>query len=347
MTFSHGALSAVRCSYLASPGCRCGCGVTPFGRASSLRAGTSGSSSASCRFHRGAGSRPDHKMDYIRYVRPLLFPLPFFICQLLSAQGNFPFPLSNAQWAGHHDAYLTVPPWTLLSSVPNGYFMLDTDTLINGEVYAQVFDRNGEYHAALRDVGGRVMLVPEAAEDEYLLYDFTLPIGVDTMVEVWYSGTETFALNLHNLGPVGPDGRLVVQGDAGNWIEGIGSSMGLFDQVMLNLSGVNSFLDCMSHNGMILYPLSGPGICDLTTTIAERNSNSIQLYPNPATDLLHVRTTLDNGLYSIISIDGRIVQRGEFGGGLHQIPVSLLPGGIYVVVIEAFGIPIRASFIKE
>ncbi len=266
-------------------------------------------------------------------MRSILFSIIFCNCHAVIAQGNFPFPTSNVQWAEHWDAYQTNPPWNWTATGYEGYYMSDLDTIINGINYSKVFHRSGEYHAALRDDQGRVMIVPQDIEVEFLLYDFTLPAGTDTLMEVWYSDDSTTEIFLQYMGPVGPDGRVVVEGNSGNWIEGIGSTLGLFTQPQYNLSGIESYLDCMSHNGMILYPQAGPGVCDLTTSIHDRSDPGLWIFPNPATEQINIET-ISGEQFMITTVDGKIIQRGRIDGAISTIAINHLRAGSYIITIQ-------------
>ena len=279
-------------------------------------------------------------------MRSLLFTSTFCVCQLISAQGNFPFPSSNAQWAEHWDSYSTTPPFNWMGTGYLAHYMTNADTTINGISYSKVFSGSGEYEAALRDDAGRVMIVPLDSGLEFLLYDFTLPAGIDTLIEVWYSGEDTYVMFMQCLGPVGPEGRIVVESSTGQWIEGVGSTYGLFQQPGPNLSGINYSLDCMSHNGEILYPEAGPGVCDLTTSIHDRIDPGFQIFPNPATEQINIQNATPGDQFLITTIDGRIIGTGKIYAAISTIAIDHLRAGSYIITIQGTTANHTRAFMK-
>lgn len=229
------------------------------------------------------------------------------------------------------------------------YYMTEADTLIGDLTYAQAFDHNGDYTAGVRDEVGKVMVVPEGQESEYLMYDFTIPVGVDTTLEVyllyWMSLTE---VSMHGAGPIGTDGRLVVQGEGFEWIEGIGCTAGLFMEPMVNVSGSSPGLACVSVEGMIIYPIQQPGVCEITTEVSERPIAKPSLYPNPTTDILVIEQ-LPRGIpfqYAILSADGRVLQWGSTCGDRMRITTAALPAGCYAIQVVGSGQQFYATFVK-
>lgn len=63
------------------------------------------------------------------------------------------------------------------------------------------------------------------------------------------------------------------------------------------------------------------------------------VYPNPATSELHVKSTHNNLVYEIISIDGRVItSKTHINGGQNTIDISNLKNGIYYIrVIDTNG----------
>ena len=81
---------------------------------------------------------------------------------------------------------------------------------------------------------------------------------------------------------------------------------------------------------------------------------TLQAYPNPATDRLHIRlrSSADAPLtYRVIAADGRIVLNGSFNArnGLNEWPVDVqsLPPGVYQLQADAGSAPMRTRFVKQ
>lgn len=66
----------------------------------------------------------------------------------------------------------------------------------------------------------------------------------------------------------------------------------------------------------------------------------LELYPNPATDIVHIKASEEFDHYQIRDLHGRMVQNGNLNT-IQSINVSNLPKGVYVVVIE--GLNLRES----
>lgn len=83
------------------------------------------------------------------------------------------------------------------------------------------------------------------------------------------------------------------------------------------------------------------GVNDLVSS-----ANSIQIYPNPATDVLNVTNVSDKAGYKIYSAVGQLIGSGNINSG--KINVSTLIKGAYVITIEDKGKDaFRSKFLKK
>ncbi len=172
------------------------------------------------------------------FMRISLGALLFLVALNCDAQFNFPFPTQNAVWTQWIDRWSVDGMPQYMGRDYYSYYMTEADTVIGSVAYAQVFDHNGEYKAAVRDAMGKVLVVPDGISSEYVLYDFTIPAGVDTLLEVWLiHDMYPSVVQMHGAGPIGNDGRIMVQGEGFEWIEGIGCTAGLFMEPWINVSG--------------------------------------------------------------------------------------------------------------
>jgi hypothetical protein len=74
--------------------------------------------------------------------------------------------------------------------------------------------------------------------------------------------------------------------------------------------------------------------------------NDIQLYPNPASDILNITKVSDKASYKIYSAAGQLVGNGTVSGG--KINVSSLIKGVYMITIDDKGKEtFNAKFIKK
>lgn len=93
------------------------------------------------------------------------------------------------------------------------------------------------------------------------------------------------------------------------------------------------FADAANHRIRMLTPLDD-------TAVNESNAfGTITAYPSPATELLHVRSTIP-GLLDLVDLQGRSVLGSRVAGGMLTIPINELSSGIYFVKVEG-NAPVR------
>jgi hypothetical protein len=61
----------------------------------------------------------------------------------------------------------------------------------------------------------------------------------------------------------------------------------------------------------------------------------VRIYPNPAKDILYVKSDLENFEYAIISILGNVVSKGKLFKSETQIDVSNINSGVYFLVLKS------------
>ncbi|KFF75976.1 propanediol utilization protein [Chryseobacterium sp. P1-3] len=85
---------------------------------------------------------------------------------------------------------------------------------------------------------------------------------------------------------------------------------------------------------------------NLATSETGLKNNDIQLYPNPATDILNVTKVSEKATYKIYSAAGQLVNSGVINGG--RINVSALVKGGYMITIDDKGMEqFKSKFIKK
>lgn len=78
----------------------------------------------------------------------------------------------------------------------------------------------------------------------------------------------------------------------------------------------------------------------ITDSPEELSTNNIlEVYPNPATDVIHIRLNSRNhqGTYSLFDNQGRLLKKSSFTGTINKIPVHDLPSGLYILHIATDG----------
>ncbi|MBT2619153.1 reprolysin-like metallopeptidase [Chryseobacterium sp. ISL-6] len=83
----------------------------------------------------------------------------------------------------------------------------------------------------------------------------------------------------------------------------------------------------------------------LNTNNITKDNDSIQLYPNPTSDLLNVTKVSAKAKYTIINMTGQIVMTGQITD--NKISVSKLTAGAYVISIEDKNTTSNLKFIKK
>lgn len=78
---------------------------------------------------------------------------------------------------------------------------------------------------------------------------------------------------------------------------------------------------------------------------SENLKASAEIYPNPATDFLNVSKVSSKAKYTIHSVDGKLVSKGNLTE--NKVVVSKLEKGVYVITIEDNGKTSQSKFIKK
>jgi len=74
-------------------------------------------------------------------------------------------------------------------------------------------------------------------------------------------------------------------------------------------------------------------------------ANAVQVYPNPAIDLLNVTKVSDRATYTIYNMAGQAVSKGKVIGNKGQ--VSQLAKGVYTISVNNEGEVSQVKFIKK
>jgi hypothetical protein len=274
----------------------------------------------------------------------------FLIGHLVTGQ-YFEFPDSNAIW-----------------SVSNKKYFIQGDSVLNSIEYRKVYVENdsvislGSFYALIREDSNekKIYAIHKDSINEHLLYDFSLDIGDEAIVfplesEV-YSGPVSVKVDSVDSIYIYDDYRrkLHISGVEENdffseeWIEGIGSSFGLFGS---GLSGIvifdayYPFLLCYEQNNNLLYNNPDFLTCYEPQVSTKKNLalNQVNIYPNPALQYLIVETFSNQSNYIIKSINGKIMKQGTIKSMKEIIDVSDMMNGDYFIQL----ITERASTVRR
>lgn len=122
-----------------------------------------------------------------------------------------------------------------------------------------------------------------------------------------------------------------------------------------------SFTDAFPHSGNNFYRLRMEDMDGkrkysnvVNVSFLENVSSPIQVYPSPASEVLHVQ--LPEGLRGavslrIIDVQGRVVQSNEVTSTGNALSTSFnirsLPGGMYILEAQAGSVSLTSRFIKQ
>ena len=207
----------------------------------------------------------------------------------------------------------------------NKQYRLFGDTIIDTVQYHKIYTiddtllnfTNATYFGAIREQEKKIYFRYYSCQNEIKLYDFSKNVGntlrnLYSEIELCDSGYSGYA-PITSIDSVLIDGnyRRAIHSDAfyNNhvWIEGIGSTNGLFDPVIPPLTCMCSWdLVCFQQNGSVKYLNPNfsscfPVITDMPNY--ESNENFVNIFPNPASGISIIKLNVsDNHFYSSLII---------------------------------------------
>lgn len=75
-------------------------------------------------------------------------------------------------------------------------------------------------------------------------------------------------------------------------------------------------------------------------------SSAIYVWPNPASDILHVRTPFLKGSMEVIDPGGKLMMRVEITNYIMDLPADRFPGGVYFIQVRSGIQVLKEKFIK-
>ena len=73
--------------------------------------------------------------------------------------------------------------------------------------------------------------------------------------------------------------------------------------------------------------------------------NAVQIYPNPAVDVLNITKVSNNSDYAIYNLAGQLVSKGKVSN--NQVQVSKLQKGVYMITVDNDGQTSKVKFLKK
>jgi hypothetical protein len=270
-------------------------------------------------------------------MRKVLFLFLFFKATFIFSQINYHFPTSNTTWfETFNNQYGQNSYYT--------YFMLNSDTVINGKVSHNLFTQNYlndsvKIGCIREDSLTKVFFYDYSSNYEFLLYDFSKSIG-DTI----FYGTNSLIIPfdylynyviITNIDTVliGTNYRRRFYTNAGYqevWIEGIGSYRSLLSPITQPFTCLCSWsLNCIMENDSLY--------C-LPQTLVSIDNNSdipkykVEIFPNPTNSAIVI--SLDKYCESInvevYNLQGKLITKKDYSN-CKNIPFNLADSehGVY------------------
>jgi hypothetical protein len=290
-------------------------------------------------------------------MKKILLLFVFIVHAKISFCQYVHFPDSNAVW--------------FMAFFGTEICSLEGDTSVNNISYKKIFGNisNTSLHGYLRDdtLSKKVYGFTTDTTSEQLLYDFSLNVGDTTSVFSFMWGTYGYAfVKVSAIDSILIMGqyrkRLAIVDLNGNvsllpeyWIEGIGSTFGLFK------SGItghppNSWgglgwpqLACFQQNDSLLY--HNPNVSSCYTSVGTPSlvkSNSIQMFPNPTKDKIYFTNLETNSTVSIYNCLGQLQQTFTIIDN-NGIDIANLSKGFYTfsATDNHYNLQTNGKFIKE
>jgi hypothetical protein len=260
--------------------------------------------------------------------------------------------MQNAFWTcAGGIALLSCPSCTFINS---SYYTAG-DTVINSITYIKI--KKGEdpqindvnsyptYTGAIRQdtLNKKIYIVLTDSTTEKILYDFSQQVG-DTINSVLHDlasscvGFTTETIVAIDSIPINGNyhKRFQLQGGCYGtqlyYIEGIGSTFGLLFPNLMDMR--ESYLQCVNINNKTYYPDSTTN-CQLVTSMIEHTiENSLNIFPNPASNEITVKVevNLSELKIELLDIAGRKVKEiSEIKSNDIKISLAGLGKGIYFV----------------
>lgn len=100
-------------------------------------------------------------------------------------------------------------------------------------------------------------------------------------------------------------------------------------------------------NGNIFFDVSDANFTITKTelSVSDVSKTALQVFPNPAKDVLNVSNVAANASYEIFNAAGQLVSKGNTGTG--KVAVNKLSKGVYFINVDNNGTTLKAKFIKE
>lgn len=271
-----------------------------------------------------------------------LFLCLLFFASIIKSQTYYPLVNSTAIW---HEQEVHCSGWPCSMFYVNYYFPTNLEVTINQKQYRILESYEGDYFFIREDSSKKVFLYQtpnmqlNTDTSEILLYDFNLQPG-DTFKINRFNGQLKSIVDSIEMLNIGGQLRKrfyinrLGYGPNLTWIEGIGSSFGLFGNYYIPFEGWHSLL-CY-NDSLINYisPEYNDCIGYNPLNINEKADNFIiKIYPNPASDYIYIENIKEKARIEIYNMSG-IIQLTTDANGDSNINIRNLSDGLYLIKIQ-------------
>ncbi len=254
------------------------------------------------------------------------------------------------------------------SSFSSNYYKFQGDTILNGLTYSCYYYSSNsemqdwELYGFFREdtLTGQCWYRTLFPEIEGLVYDFGLSLGEKAYVENNNFLGVPFELYVVEVDSIMLDNqfrkRIVLMDSVSwqteTWVEGIGSLWGFHNAGIAHQSGAcgGELLLCFNQSGQVIYhdPAYNECFFEYTSLNEPNKLANLHVYPNPATEILHIETdgTSGNEL-KIYNSQGKCVHQGTYSEIPIQIPIGALPVGLYHGRLTTSLTSLGFSFLKK
>ncbi|PID94383.1 MAG: hypothetical protein CSA95_02900 [Bacteroidetes bacterium] len=261
-------------------------------------------------------------------ISPLLIIILFLIFpNTLKCQEYIPFPDSNAIWS---EVFTSQQPF----QIETYQYGIVGDTIISSVAYHKVYKLNdtiypldpGQYCGAIREDNSKHIYVigcectfPGSGEGEVLLYDFSKSVGDTVFVGIDGLGPEGYLI-ISNI-----DSMLIEDNYRKTfhfntlynfyWIEGIGSTRGLFSPITAQPTGFQKWeLICFNQDNTIKFLNPEFSTCfPVFTSVDEpkQSIHNVRIFPHPITDISVIEFNNQNFNFQSFELFNMVGQKME------------------------------------
>lgn len=279
--------------------------------------------------------------------------------QFLIAQNYIPLAVEGAHWVIRYDKMETIEPvdglWEYYSTGDTTINQIDYKKVYKRELVitqdGPPFESEGPYqlYGLIRDdtMNRKVYAIKYNAlegcpeNEEYLLYDFSINIGDSLELCIIPDWNEFVVTDIYSQEVLGFNTTVYYDWD--EIYEGMGSSYGLFEEMFAPFKkSTERYIYCTF---LEFYCRESP--CWLFVSTPEKlETESINLFPNPAHDFIYVST--ENEDINSISIFNKVGQEViRKSGDLNKIDVRELNPGLYIFELTMNKTRIQRKIIIE